>query len=269
MRYARCLKVLGITLALGLLVGRSANAQAPCKIEKHYRINTATLVLALAPSIPGITEDEVEYWVRYAVQQVVVQSGANLSIIYDGRTTALPGCQGVGSSDGIAQIGARNIDAVGWTNGEDICIGSSWTWSISEAPPWTRRDRSDRDFDARGHALGRAQLADGRLPPGVACENDGHLENTTIGRLCRSRNHHATHAHRDRHPKTSTTRQLLHCGLCAGSAEAHVCEAQPLDAVTMAEQFDADPFNAGRSPTSPWALLQEARPGSSPPSHRP
>ena len=231
---------------LGLLVARSANAQAACKIEKHYQINTATLVLALAPNIPGITEDEVEYWVRYAVQQVVVQSGANLSLIYDGRTTALPGCQGVGSSDGVAQIGSRNIGAIGWTNGEDICIDSSRVWSISEAPPVNQGV-----LDAIGilmhevmHWVGLITATAACLP-GVTCDGQGHVQDTTLDAAVKEPSR--THAHRDGHPKTSTTRQHLHCRLCADSPDAHVCEAQPLDAVTLAEQFYAAPFNAGRS----------------------
>ncbi len=149
--------------------------------RRHFQIHTASLVDAFSDTIPGITEDDVEYWVVYATQQLVAQSNADIEFIYDGRTTAWPACQGVGTPDGISQVGARDISAVGATNGEDICLDSSRNWSISEyIPPdqfyWDAISLLMHEFM---HWIG---ITDDTTAcyEGVGCDYQGHAHDTTL-----------------------------------------------------------------------------------------
>jgi hypothetical protein len=182
------LRCIGLAVICTALSAGQVQA-ATCVKTKHFSINTGQIRSALLPDNPGITEDDVEYWVLYALQQVVVQSGANLELIYDGRTTVSPFCLGgPGATDGINQIGsiAMPQGVAGWQNGEDICLDADGDafragFALSEYLPVDQAlvDPIGVLMHEVEHWVGLNSSTAACLS-GLVCDSQGHVEDTTL-----------------------------------------------------------------------------------------
>jgi hypothetical protein len=181
---ARSVRIWAFSAAVMIVaLSLTARSQAQCElVERHFRINTSSFVSGLSDTIPGLTEDEVEYWVLYAFQQVVSQSGAGFKVVYDGRTTAPGSCQGSGPPlDGQSQIVMQDT-GLAFTNGEDICLDPvgtiSDTWTLMESTT-TGRDPVGALMHEIEHWLGLSHASASCLP-GLVCDSQGHVEDTTL-----------------------------------------------------------------------------------------
>ncbi len=105
-----------------------------------FKINTASFVAAFADENPGLNADQVEWAILNSLSKWIDQTGAGITLSYQGRTTDTVNCI-TPSFNGETVIAAEPtntgnvIGPIGVTWGEDICLDSRQHFYFTEYIP--------------------------------------------------------------------------------------------------------------------------------------